>query len=118
MARMLERKLVDDGGPHIDTFRIPPAGMVGTVVSPSGEELVAKGVTTYQQAPTFREELTRLLNSKSKENESNTPDFVLAEFLIKALEAFNVATNTREDWYGIQCAPGSKNVIMRQPRRG
>lgn len=39
---------------------------------------------------TFEEELKELINKHSKENESNTPDFILAQFLNSCLEAFNI----------------------------
>lgn len=48
----------------------------------------------------FYRELTSLLNKYSKENESNTPDFLLASYLIRCLDAFNSITNSRENWYG------------------
>ena len=48
----------------------------------------------------FREELQMLLNSYSKENGSDTPDFILAEYMVNCLNAFDVAANQREDWYG------------------
>lgn len=51
-----------------------------------------------QGPPTFREELTRLLNRYSMENISNTPDFVLASFLYGALSAFEKATLERDRW--------------------
>jgi len=48
----------------------------------------------------FRDELQSLLNHWSKENGSNTPDFVLAAYLAACLEAFDAATQEREKWYG------------------
>ncbi len=48
----------------------------------------------------FREELRSLLNRHSAENDSNTPDFLLAEYLIDVLDAFNSLNNKRERWYG------------------
>ena len=47
----------------------------------------------------LHKELSELLNKHSLENESNTPDFVLAEYLIDCLEAFDKATNIRTWWY-------------------
>lgn len=44
--------------------------------------------------------LERLLNEYSAENGSNTPDFILATFLLQVLAAFNEATNRREKFYG------------------
>lgn len=54
---------------------------------------------------TFREELTSLLNRNSRENGSGTPDFILANFMLDSLTAFNAATNRREAWYGREQDP-------------
>lgn len=48
----------------------------------------------------FRDKLEHLINAHSMENGSNTPDFVLAEFLADALRAFDKATKERSRWYG------------------
>ena len=45
--------------------------------------------------------LSNLLNSESRENDSNTPDFLLAEFMMNCLDAFELANNRREVWYGV-----------------
>lgn len=45
---------------------------------------------------TFASELTTLVNRYSKENGSNTPDYVLANFLQNSLAAFDLAVNMRE----------------------
>jgi hypothetical protein len=44
----------------------------------------------------FYDELKALLNKHSRENESNTPDYVLADFIVASLAAFDSAINTRE----------------------
>jgi hypothetical protein len=41
--------------------------------------------------------LTDLLNSISKENDSNTPDYILAQFLVKSLHALNEAISCRDN---------------------
>ena len=48
----------------------------------------------------FRSELTKLLNSKSMENASNSPDYILAAFLTGCLVAFDIATKERDRWNG------------------
>jgi len=48
----------------------------------------------------FKEELEELINRYSKENGSDTPDFVLAEYLEACLIAFDKGVNRRETWYG------------------
>ena len=47
----------------------------------------------------FRKELQELLNKYSMETKSNTPDFILAEFLIGCLLSFEQAVNSRQAWY-------------------
>lgn len=49
--------------------------------------------------PDFRHALSSIINSYSKENGSNTPDFILAEYLEGCLNTFNAATNQRTNWY-------------------
>ena len=48
----------------------------------------------------FRKELESLINRHSKENGSNTPDWILAEYLDHCLVAFDLAVQAREIWYG------------------
>ena len=49
---------------------------------------------------TFEEELRKLINYHSKENESNTPDFILAQYIMGCLSSYNTAIQQRETWYG------------------
>lgn len=55
---------------------------------------------------TFRKELTTLLNRYNAENSSNTPDFILAEYIENCLDAFDNASRKREKWYGHYHKPG------------
>jgi hypothetical protein len=48
----------------------------------------------------FRRELEDLINRKTMEAGSNTPDFILADFLVASLKAFDAAIDAREKWYG------------------
>ena len=48
----------------------------------------------------FKKELTGLINKHSKENDSNTPDYILAEYINNCLSAFTKAIQQRESWYG------------------
>jgi hypothetical protein len=49
---------------------------------------------------TLKEELRALLNRHSRENASNTPDFILAEFMLTCLAAFEHTSRERERWFG------------------
>lgn len=48
----------------------------------------------------FQKELTELINRHSKESGSDTPDFILAQYLIWCLNAYNRTIQAREKWYG------------------
>lgn len=48
----------------------------------------------------LEEDIAAILNRYSAENASNTPDFILATYLLDCLAAFNRAVNKREKWYG------------------
>ncbi len=54
----------------------------------------------------FGEALRRELNTHGRENGSNTPDRILASFMLGCLETFDAATRSREKWYGVELVPG------------
>lgn len=45
---------------------------------------------------TLEKELQNIINKHSKENKSNTPDFILAEYLNDCLKIFEKIINLRE----------------------
>lgn len=47
----------------------------------------------------FRQELKHLLNCQSMENGSNTPDFILADYLKACLAAWDATTIARDKWF-------------------
>ena len=47
----------------------------------------------------FEEELTDLINKYSQENQSDTPDFILANYVKNCLAAFTLAVKARDKWY-------------------
>lgn len=51
-------------------------------------------------ASEFRKNLQSLINCESMENGSNTPDFLLADYLTDCLAVFDKAMQAREKWYG------------------
>jgi hypothetical protein len=48
------------------------------------------------------EKIRFVLNCASREGCSDTPDFILAEYMLSALECFETACRDREKWYGRQ----------------
>lgn len=51
-------------------------------------------------APTFIQELTAVINRHCMERGSDTPDFILAEYLLGCLDAWATGIAAREKWYG------------------
>ena len=47
----------------------------------------------------FKEELITLINKHSRENGSDTPDFLLGEYLIGCLNNFDTIVAKRDQWY-------------------
>lgn len=48
----------------------------------------------------LRGELTEVLNRVSAENASSTPDYILADYMISCLNAFDAAVQARAIWRG------------------
>lgn len=61
------------------------------------------------ERPGFGKELESLINRYSMEAGSNTPDYILVEFLKTSLENYHTATRLRDNWYG-----GKRSVINDQ----
>jgi hypothetical protein len=57
----------------------------------------------------FEKELRAVINRHSAENFSNTPDFVLANFLLRCLDAWTAAVRARDSWFGFN--PWSKGEV-------
>jgi hypothetical protein len=55
---------------------------------------------------TFAKELEALINKYSQENGSDTPDFILAQYLSGCLILFGIAVRARSRWYGHHDQPG------------
>jgi hypothetical protein len=56
----------------------------------------------YQKQPTeeFQKRLEHLINEYSLENGSDTPDYILAQYLCACLSNYNSTLRARETWYG------------------
>jgi len=52
-----------------------------------------------KREPSFEKELEQLINQHSKENESNTPDFILAQYLKRCFEIYAETVKARDNWF-------------------
>lgn len=48
----------------------------------------------------FSEGLRGVINRFSRENASDTPDFILADYLSACLDAYGAAAKARDKWFG------------------
>lgn len=62
-------------------------------------------MTNEERDAALAKELESLLNRHSVENGSDTPDFLLAEYLMQCLAAWNKCVRAREHWYGRTPSP-------------
>jgi len=51
-------------------------------------------------AKTFEKDLENLINYYSREGDSDTPDFILAQYLLACMDAFATTVKAREAWHG------------------
>jgi len=49
----------------------------------------------------LEKDLSTILNCHSEENKSNTPDFILANFILESLKNFHDMIRVRDRWKGI-----------------
>lgn len=54
----------------------------------------------------LRDQIGSAINCASYENESDTPDWILAQFAADVLEAGSNLIRARDQWYGITPEPG------------
>lgn len=69
---------------------------------------MSNDITPDRASMTLHEEIRYVINLHSRENESDTPDFLLADFLMACLAAFEKATTERDAWYGTSRWHGTK----------
>ncbi len=65
-----------------------------------GENMKEKCVTpVLENDDSFRSGLRRLINRQGYEKGSDTPDFILAEYLSGCLDVFDKAVKARSKWW-------------------
>lgn len=52
-------------------------------------------------ASTFEQKLDGLINECSLEMESDTPSFILAQYIRGCLDAYNKTVHARDNWYNL-----------------
>lgn len=49
----------------------------------------------------FQNEIQTLINKYSKENDNDTPDFILAEYLQSSLDNYSKTVKARDKWFNV-----------------
>lgn len=78
--------------PHVEVDVLDPVAMAHKIVAALTEGQPAEG------GDSLEEKLRHAINYHSAESPSNTPDFLLAQFLLGVLEAYNRTLVARERW--------------------
>jgi hypothetical protein len=73
-------------------------------------------VTVEPRMRSLQDDLAEALNRYSAENGSNTPDFILAQYLTTCLGAFDAAVQERARWYGRMDTPGGYTKLGELPQ--
>lgn len=66
----------------------------------------------HTRPKTLEQEIASVLNRHSVENQSNTPDFLLATYLMRCLQAASGLINRRSAWWGL---PTSFDELVDKP---
>jgi hypothetical protein len=79
---------------------VPSDLMIATLDEPKYSPVALVSLETAETR-TLEQELASVLNRHSAENGSNTPDFILAEYMLSCLAAYNSATKKTREWQGV-----------------
>ena len=66
---------------------------------------IDRGMREGKEKAIFKNDLRDLINTHSRENGSDTPDFILAQYIENCLFSFEIAIQDRETWYGRKTEP-------------
>lgn len=74
----------------------------------------ATEVDSKSPESTFEKELECLINKYSVENGSDTPDFIIAEFMSNCLVAYQQVVTKRDKWFGVDMWAADKISAQRK----
>lgn len=86
-------------------------GWDGYVAKMTESKEAEEVVEDMEQRSDFEIQLQKLLNQTCQENASDTPDYILAQYLTDTLRAFNVAVRDRDRHYGYKQPEADLNAL-------
>jgi hypothetical protein len=63
----------------------------------------------------FRRDLVAVLNRHCKENDSDTPDWILADYIIGCMNAWNNSSRMRDKWWSFRPWVNGPDAAPRSP---
>jgi hypothetical protein len=72
------------------------------------KDTCASGFCEKSNETSLIRSLTDLLNTFSIDNSTNTPDFILANYLLDCLSAYDTATRWNASWHSISGVPDAE----------
>lgn len=94
----IKAKLVEHEYVEASALEVPMQGIALVPEPESTDEPVPEDTR-------LRDDIESAINRVSAENGSNTPDFILAQYLVDCLAAYDKAVTAREKWYGREPKP-------------
>ena len=67
-----------------------------------------------ENARTLREDIEAAISRHSRENVSGTPDFILAEYLLAALDNAEAVIKARDRWYRFEPTLGTVPAVSHE----
>jgi hypothetical protein len=77
--------------------------------------LISEPDTPNAEDEKLREQISKI-NEYSLENGSDTPDFILAQYLDDCLQTYNAALKARDKWYGFKPFDGGITTLAKRKR--
>ena len=99
-----------DGNPlmpaltHLAIGEAPSSAAMNEVID-MGEHIIEIDEDGKVHGNDLEHAIASVLNCFSAENPSNTPDWILAQYLLGCLAAWNTGVQQRETWYGRDARP-------------
>lgn len=75
------------------------------------EDIIKQNMNKETGTNSLEREIAQVLNIHCQENFSDTPDFILAQYLLRCLDNFNKTITRREYWYGRKLIKDTENIL-------
>ena len=100
LSEHIRAKLAEPPNPVVRALRALTHTPAQRALVEAEEAVRADMANEARLHPTLLGDIRSAINRHSAENGSNTPDYILADYLLGCLSLFDAATKTREFWYG------------------